>query len=1015
MKHATLLAFVLLSLISASLAQFPAQSSKSSPPPGNVSLSPITLTFASRRVGTTSSPFEVTLSNGQAIALSITSVTVAGDFAQTNSCGLSVTAKTRCTIGVTFAPTVVGARTGTLTVTDSSSNSPQTVSLTGTGSTAGLISIAVTPPDPSVAAGATEQFTATGTFNGGSTYNLTPSVTWTSTSQTVATVSNDAGTQGLASALAAGTAMIDGTAGKITGSTLLTVVGGLTPPTGLIASAGNAQVALSWNASSGATSYSVYRSTVSGGTYSLINSTALTNYTDLGLANNTTYFYVITATGTGGTSGYSNQAGATPEYVSGFNNIQHIVFIMKENRSFDNMFGTYPGANGATTASISTGQVIPLGHAADRIARDLDHSWEGSFTAIDFNRMDGFDLILEANINGDYLSLSQQTQSDMPNYWTYADNFVLADAMYSSLRGPSFPNHLYSVAAQSGGVSNSPKGGNGIVSWGCDAPSSVIVDVVDSNGVLSDVYPCFDFLTLADSLQSAGVSWNYYSPAQFAEGYEWNALDSINQIRNNSSLWSTHVPLYSQFVADAQNGQLASVSWLVTPSPTSEHPPSSICASENWTVQQVNAVMQGPEWNSTAIFVTWDDFGGFYDHVPPPVNDEYGLGLRVPLLIISPYVRSGYISHTTYEFSSFLKFAEERFGLAALGTRDANANDMLDSFNLVQTPLLPVVLQTRTCQVESTPSLTFPLDEPVGTASPSETVFFTDYNTTSLTFRSVTVTGDFSTTETCKSAVPQYQDCSVPITFRPTASGLRTGTLTVSDSDASSPQIVSLSGMGTYVTFSNSTLSFGTVLQGNASSQTSVTLTNNAALPLTITSITISGDYTQTDTCGTTVAAGANCSITVIFTPSTTGTRYGEITITDSDGASPHTVHLTGIGTQIALSASTLKFALQSVGSSSAPQSVTVTNNGPGALSLTAVTLTGDPISGNQAISSYPGVPTNNFTQSNTCGTTLAVGTSCTVTVTFTPTLLGTISASIQVFDSEADSPQIISLSGTGD
>jgi phospholipase C len=901
-----------------------------------------------------------------------------------------------------------------LTVTDSGSHSPQTASLTGTGPTSVLTSIAVTPADPSVTVGASQQFTATGTFSDGHTSNVTQSVTWSSANNTVATVSSAAGTQGLASTLAVGTTTIRAVANKIKGTTVLTVTPAQAAPTGLIATAGNAQVALSWNAPNGATSYAVYRSAVSGGPYSLINSTTVTNYTDVGLTNNATYFYVVTATGTGGTSGYSSQVSATPEFVIGFNNIQHIVFIVKENRSFDNMFGTYPGVNGATTGTISTGQVIPLGHDGDRVARDMDHSWYGSFIATDYNRMDGFDLILDGNINGDYLSLSQQYQSDMPNYWTYAQNFVIADAMYSSLHGPSFPNHLYTVAAESGGAATSPYGSPGLTTWGCDAPSTEFVDVVDTNGVMSEVYPCFNFLTLADSLQNAGISWNYYSPAQFAEGYEWNALNSISQIRN-SSLWSTHVPLNTQFITDAQNGQLASVSWLITASPTSEHPPGSICASENWTVEQVNAVMQGPEWNSTAIFITWDDFGGFYDHVPPPVNDEYGLGLRAPLLIISPYVRSGYISHTTYEFSSFLKFAEEKFGLTALGTRDANANDMLDSFNLVQAPLQPMVLQTRTCPVASTPSLNFPLAQQVGTASPSESVFFTDYNTNSLSFQSVAVTGDFSTTETCQKSVIQYDACTVPITFSPTASGLRTGTLTVTDSDASSPQTVNLSAMGTYVTFSKSTLNFGTVLQSSSSKATTFSLNNHAAVPLNITSIAISGDYAQTNTCGTSVAAGGACNIKATFTPSATGTRYGQITITDSDGASPQVVNLTGIGTQISLSASTLTFASQTVGSASAPQSVTVTNMGPAGLSLSSVTLTGDPASGKETISSYPGVPTLNYTQTNDCGPTLAVGGSCTITVTFTPTLTGTINASIQVFDSEADSPQVIGLTGTGD
>ncbi|MGA1988514.1 MAG: Ig-like domain-containing protein, partial [Candidatus Sulfotelmatobacter sp.] len=896
---------------------------------------------------------------------------------------------------------------GTATISAASNSVSSSTTITVAGPT--LVSIAITPANGATLPGSTLQFDAVGTYTDGSTQDLTSQVNWSSSAPTVATITNT----GLATGIVDGSSTIQAIYGTVAGTASLIVGVVPSPPTGLIASAGNAQVALSWNPSSGATSYGVYRSNVSGGPYTLINTTTLASYTDASLTNNLSYFYVVNATGTGGASGYSSQVNATPEFAPGFANIQHVVFIVKENRTFDNMFGTYPGANGATTATISTGQVIPLGHTTDRVARDMDHSWYGSFIAVDYGRMDGFDLIMEGNINNDYLSLTQHVQSDMPNYWTYAGNFVLADNNFSSLHGPSFPNHLYTVAASSGGVATNPFGGGNTTSWGCDAPSARIADAVDTNGNLTEVYPCFDFSTLVDSLQNASISWKYYSPAQYQDGYEWNALNSFNQIRNNSSLWTaTNIPNTTQFVTDAQNGQLASVSWLVGPTGTSEHPTASLCASENWSVEQVNAVMQGPEWNSTAIFITWDDYGGFYDHVQPPADDEYGLGLRAPLLIISPYALAGHISNTLYEPASILKFVEERFGLVPLTTRDANANDMLDSFNLQQTPLPPLVLQTRTCPVASRPSLPFNLDQQVGTASPSETVYFTNYNTTPMNFHSVTVTGDFSTTETCSEAL-QYAACTVPITFTPTAAGLRTGTLTVTDSDPSSPQTVELTGMGTYVTFSSSTLNFGTILQGKSSSKVSVTLTNNAASSLAITSIAISGDYTQTNTCGTSVAANSNCKITVTFTPSATGTRYGTITIVDSDGASPHVVSLTGIGTQISLSPSRLTFPAQDIGTLSS-QSVTVTNNGPAALSLSPVTLTANPPSSAAVITEYPGLPTNNYTQSNNCGTSLAAGASCTVTVTFAPTLAGHIPASVQIFDSEADSPQVISVSGIG-
>jgi len=265
--------------------------------------------------------------------------------------------------------------------------------------------------------------------------------------------------------------------------------------------------------------------------------------------------------------------------------------------------------------------------------------------------------------------------------------------MFSSVHSESFPNRLYSIAAQSGGVISNP---NEVSEWGCDAPATASVAVLHSDGSQTKEAPCFDFPTVADSLQNAGISWKFYAASSGQPGYIFSTLDAIKHIRN-SPLWSEHVVPYTQFTADAQAGKIPAVSWLMSDLAESEHPLSSACEGENWTVAQLNAVMQGPDWNTTAIFVTWDDFGGFYDHVPPPQLDTFGLGPRVPLLIISPFAKKGYISHTVYEFSSVLRFIEERFGLQPLTGRDSSANDMLDSFDFTQQPTAPLVLQTRTC------------------------------------------------------------------------------------------------------------------------------------------------------------------------------------------------------------------------------------------------------------------------------------------------------------------------------
>jgi phospholipase C len=378
--------------------------------------------------------------------------------------------------------------------------------------------------------------------------------------------------------------------------------------------------------------------------------------------------------------------------------IQHIVFIVKENRSFDNYFGTYPGADGATTGLISTGEEIALGQTPDVVPRDLGHEWEDTHLAIDEGRMDRFDLVSGGNVNGDMLSMTQYRDSDIPNYWNYAEHFALGDHMFAALAGPSFPNHLYTVAATSGGVFTNP----GALAWGCDAPATATVGVMDANGNTTRVYPCFEYQTVADRLEAAGISWRYYAPQRGQRGYLWSALDAIGHIRN-SSTWTSRVLSDDQFLADASNGNLPAVSWLVPDFAVSDHPSrpgfgnASVCVGENWTVNHINAIMQGGNWPSTIIVLMWDDFGGFYDHVAPPAVDIYGLGPRVPMIVLSPYVKEGTVSHTVYETSSVLQLIENRFKLKALTQRDVEANSLLDMFDFAQSPAPPYILPLRDC------------------------------------------------------------------------------------------------------------------------------------------------------------------------------------------------------------------------------------------------------------------------------------------------------------------------------
>lgn len=418
--------------------------------------------------------------------------------------------------------------------------------------------------------------------------------------------------------------------------------------------------------------------------------------------------------------------------------IKHVVFLVKENRTFDNYFGKFPGANGATSGKTSDGGTVPLRPMPDKVTPDISHAWAAALTAYNDGGMDRFDLI--AGAIGGSNNYVQASQADIPNYWTLAQSFVLSDNFYSSLHGPSFPNHLYTIAAQSGGVEDNPGGarpdaapapkvgpcGHSSMScplageaglepddipplpqrkgvWGCDADPKEKVAVLDQEGDVIEIYPCLDFPTLGDELTAAGVSWKMYAPAegsydggfQGSGGYIWTIYNAIRHMRDSDE-WKTHIVPTEQFAIDAKAGNLPAVSWISTPSPVSEHPPSSTCEGENWTVSLLQALASGPHWNDSAMFITWDDFGGFYDHVAPTQIDKFGLGFRVPLLVVSPFAKPGYIDHTRAEFSSVLKFIETNWDLPPLTDRDRDSPDMTQVFDFHQTPRALPALQQRT-------------------------------------------------------------------------------------------------------------------------------------------------------------------------------------------------------------------------------------------------------------------------------------------------------------------------------
>ncbi len=372
--------------------------------------------------------------------------------------------------------------------------------------------------------------------------------------------------------------------------------------------------------------------------------------------------------------------------------IQHVIIIIKENRSFDHMFGTFPGANGATTGMAGS-KKIALGHAK-LVQGELPHGWSDSVEGIDRGKMDGF-----YRYAPHYAAYVQFHRKDIPNYWLYAQNFVLADNFFSSMYGGSFPNHLYFAAADSDDISDNPSGDtHKPARWGCDSTPGTTAPTRDpSTGRYGHIFPCVDIPTLPDELNAAGRTWRYYSATSTQYGYIWSVLDAINHIRNGDQ-WDTNVLPVNNFADDVQT-QLADVTWITPPGDDSDHPGPklNLCVGEGWSVQIINAIMNSPFWNSTAIFLVWDDFGGSYDHVPPPTVDYFGVGLRVPLLVISPYAKAGTVQHGLTEVTSLLRFSEKVFDLPPITQRDKKTNNLMDMFNFNQQPLAPLILTPRKC------------------------------------------------------------------------------------------------------------------------------------------------------------------------------------------------------------------------------------------------------------------------------------------------------------------------------
>jgi phospholipase C len=348
--------------------------------------------------------------------------------------------------------------------------------------------------------------------------------------------------------------------------------------------------------------------------------------------------------------------------------IKHLFIIVQENHTFDNYFGYYPGVNGLANAlpqpdPNSTTPLLPfeLPNATGfsyqgPIQKDLCHLQDCAQTDFDHGKMDGFASGENTNTTMGYFN-----PKFIPYYWDYANQYVLMDNFFSPFMGPSLPNHIYLLAGESGGLTD-------------DNDSFV-----------------FDFPTIVNELDAANVSWVYYA-GDHSSTNGWNPLPSdIPYLNSHPDLQGLKET--TEFPADVAKPNFPSVAWIMPETDAlSEHPPYNVTSGELSVVDEINDIMQSQYWSSSAIILTWDDYGGWYDNVSPPQVDQYGFGFRVPALIISPYAKHGYVDNMLSEFASTLKLIERLFNLPSLGTRDAKADDLLEAFDFSQSPRAPLVL-----------------------------------------------------------------------------------------------------------------------------------------------------------------------------------------------------------------------------------------------------------------------------------------------------------------------------------
>jgi phospholipase C len=376
--------------------------------------------------------------------------------------------------------------------------------------------------------------------------------------------------------------------------------------------------------------------------------------------------------------------------------IQHVVIVVQENRSVDNLFQFLRGARTWGHGVDSQGRKVRLQPQDLAAPYDTGHAHIDWLTEYAGGAMNGFDQDTCRGHCPVDAAYGYVPRAEVAEYYTLAQTYAFADELFASDQGPSFVSHQYLVSGTStvsdgsaNKADNNPETSSNKLTGGCDAPQGSLVWVINSQGFQPPslrTYPCFQRQSLMNELDAAGVSWKYYQ-ATLGAGI-WNAPDAIYSIWSNPAEMAANVITPpSQVLTDIANGQLANVVWVTPTKLASDHPKDTDGSGPSWVASVVNAIGSSQYWNHTAILIVWDDWGGWYDHVTPTIYNSLELGFRVPMIVVSPYAKPGYVSHVHHEFGSILKFTEETFGLPSLGTTDARADNLSDCFNFGQSPL----------------------------------------------------------------------------------------------------------------------------------------------------------------------------------------------------------------------------------------------------------------------------------------------------------------------------------------